>query len=182
EQLRKSAIMSLKNISHHDKKQIENKLAENLMNSTLWKQAETIGITMAQEFEWSTKPIIKEAWNNGKTICVPKCNPQNKQLTFYQLQDFNQLEIVYYNLLEPKPEETEEIVKSNIDLLVVPGIVFDKRGFRIGFGGGYYDRFLTDFSNKTVSIISTMQLRDHLPNDSFDIPVNHIITENGIVL
>src|SRR5699024_2258906 len=102
------------------------------MNSTLWKQAETIGITMAQEFEWSTKPIIKEAWNNGKTICVPKCNPQNKQLTFYQLQDFNQLEIVYYNLLEPKPEETEEIVKSNIDLLVVPGIVFDKRGFQIG--------------------------------------------------
>lgn len=167
-------------MSESVRKQNEQKLMEHLLESELWKQAAMIGITMAQAFEWNTKPIIEAAWDQGKKVCIPKCNPQEKKLTFYQLQNYDQLEVVYYNLLEPKPSETEKTEKMKIDLLIVPGIVFDKQGFRIGFGGGYYDRFLTDFANETVSLASTMQLVDHVPSESFDIPVKHIITENGM--
>ena len=179
-QLRKTTLEILKNISKRERNIIEQKLKKHLMNSDLWKQATTIGITMAKGFEWRTKPIIEEAWRQGKQVCVPKCDPEEKKLTFYQLQEYEQLEIVYYQLLEPNPEKTTKVEKSQIDLLIVPGIVFDEQGFRIGFGGGYYDRFLADFPNENVSLVSTQQLLDHVPSESFDIPVNHIITENGM--
>lgn len=171
----------LKNISERERKVIEKKLAKHLIKSNIWKRASIIGTTIAQGVEWDTKPIIEEAWRQGKRVCVPKCDPQKKQLNFYQLQDYDQLEVVYYKLLEPKPDKTKQVKKSQIDLLIVPGIVFDKQGFRIGFGGGYYDRFLSDFSNENVSLVSRLQLKDHVPSETYDIPVKHIITENGIL-
>lgn len=179
-QLRSSAIHILKDFSEEEKQKVTHKLTENLLSSSLWEQAKIIGITMAQGFEWDTKLIIEAAWNQNKIAAVPKCIPRERKLTFYQLKTYDQLEVVYYNLLEPKPEVSVRVDKTSIELLVVPGLCFDKKGFRIGFGGGYYDRFLADYPNETVSLIHTSQLVDEVPAKSFDIPVNHLITENGI--
>ncbi|WP_099158509.1 5-formyltetrahydrofolate cyclo-ligase [Virgibacillus ndiopensis] len=180
-QLRKSAIAKLKKIKENEKRAIEQKLKHYLTTSAAWENATTIGITVSQGFEWNTKPLIEEAWEQGKIVCVPKCEPKEKLLTFYQLKSYDQLEIVYYNLLEPKPKETKKVDKNDIDLLVVPGLVFAKNGIRIGFGGGYYDRYLTNFLNQTISLASIHQLVDSLPFESFDIPVNQLVTENGII-
>ncbi|GAB3051092.1 5-formyltetrahydrofolate cyclo-ligase [Virgibacillus ainsalahensis] len=180
-QLRKSAIAKLKSISVKEKQNLERLITNNLLHSTLWKDAHTIGITISQGFEWDTKQIIEAAWDQNKSVCVPKCNPQQKSLTFYQLDTYEQLEVVYYNLLEPKPEAKKRVEKLSIDLLVVPGLMFNTEGYRIGFGGGYYDRFLTDFTNETVSILSTDQLVNPLPSEIYDIPVNYLITEKGII-
>ncbi|MBP1971769.1 5-formyltetrahydrofolate cyclo-ligase [Virgibacillus natechei] len=179
-ELRKSAIAQLKNHSKSDKQAIEKKLTTHLVTSTLWKNANTIGITMAQGYEWETKLIIEHAWEQNKTICVPKCNPVDKKLTFYQLTSYDQLEIVYYNLKEPKPNRANEIGKAAIDLLIVPGLVFDKSGFRIGFGGGYYDRFLMDYPNETASLMHQNQIVEELPREEFDLPVHYLITDKGI--
>lgn len=178
---RKKAMKSLKNLPANDKEQIEQKLIEKLLDASIWKNAKTIGITLAQGFEWKTRPIIEAGWNEGKNICVPKCNPVNKALTFYELDSFEQLEVAFYNLLEPKPELTKKISKNAMELLVVPGILFDKNGYRIGFGGGYYDRFLVNYQHATASLCSTFQLVDQVPHDHYDIRVNHLITENGIL-
>lgn len=178
-QLRKSAIATLKNFSDEKRHAIEKRLREHLFTTDMWKAANTIGITVSQRFEWNTKPIIEVGWQQGKTMCVPKCIPQEKKLIFYRLDHFSQLEVVYSGLLEPKPEEATQIEKSHIDLLIVPGLLFDKKGFRVGFGGGYYDRFLTDFPNQTVSLMHSSQLVERVPSESFDIPVQQLITENG---
>ncbi|WP_373892819.1 5-formyltetrahydrofolate cyclo-ligase [Virgibacillus sp. CBA3643] len=179
-QLRKSTIAKLKNIPEEDKQAIERKLAERLVSSTLWNEADRVGITMSQGFEWDTTPIIEAAWEHNKIVCVPKCIPQEKKLTFYQLDSYDQLEVVYYNLLEPKPVETRKIDKAAIDLLIVPGLIFDKGGFRIGFGGGYYDRFLMDYPNETASLLHGSQLVEKVPTEEFDLAINHLITEDGI--
>ena len=100
-----------------------------------------------------------------------------KKTHFYQLDDFGQLEESYFQLLEPKTGETEKIDKFAIELLVVPGLVYDRRGYRIGFGGGYYDRFLADFHNETVSLAHKCQIVDKIQNEPFDIPVKHLIVE-----
>lgn len=181
-QIRSSAIQTLKNFSEDEKQKVEQKLTKNLLSSNLWNQAKTIGITMAQGFEWDTKMIIEAAWNQNKIIAVPKCSPSEKKLTFYQLKTFDQLEVVYYNLLEPKPEKSAIVDKTSIDLLVVPGLCFDEKGYRVGFGGGYYDRFLADYSNETVSLIHTSQLVNEVPSENFDIPVNHLITEKELYI
>lgn len=179
-QLRQATIKLLTDMSATEKKTAEQTLTAQLLESTLWKKATTIGITMAQKFEWDTKPIIEAAWRQNKTIAVPKCIPETRRLDFYTLTDFAQLETVYYDLLEPIPEQTIKIDKQEIDLLIVPGIVFDQRGYRIGFGGGYYDRFLTDFTGETASLVHTRQLMDRVPSESFDIPVKTLITDHGL--
>lgn len=178
-ELRKAMTDFLKKMPEREKRDIEEKILQNLLSSSLWKDARTIGVTVSQGFEWNTGPIIESGWEQGKTICVPKCMPKEKKLVFYELGDFDQLEKSYYNLLEPKTDKTTRVEKPQIDLLIVPGLVFDKNGYRIGFGGGYYDRFLADFPNKTVSLAHSGQIREGLPIDSYDIPVQHLITETG---
>jgi 5-formyltetrahydrofolate cyclo-ligase len=179
--LRTEAIHTLKNFPENEKKQVEKNFLTHLTASHIWKKARTIGITISQGFEWDTKPIIEAGWKSDKIIAAPKCAPKDKQLTFYRLNDYNQLETVYYNLLEPKPEETLKVQKQEIDVLIVPGLLFDKQGYRIGFGGGFYDRFLTDFPNTTISILHSSQFLEDMPREAFDIPVQYLITENGWV-
>lgn len=152
---------------------------EQLVSSEYWEKAHTIGITISQGLEWDTKPIIEKAWEDGKSVAVPKCLA-NKQMAFYLLDHFQQLEKGLYNIPEPNPDKTKKVEKKEIDLLIVPGVAYDIKGFRIGFGGGYYDRFLVDFPNETISILSHIQLTEQIPIESFDIPVRHIVTENKI--
>ncbi|WP_217490462.1 5-formyltetrahydrofolate cyclo-ligase [Lentibacillus jeotgali] len=180
-ELRSDIIEKLQSLSAAERNDIEQLLAENLLTSEIWKQSSVIGITISHGFEWNTKLIIEKAWENGKQICAPKCLPKERKMDFYRINSYDQLEVVYYNLQEPKPRETEKITKHHIDLLVVPGLLFDKQGYRIGFGGGYYDRFLTDFTNKKLSLAANMQVVDKIPAASFDIPVDDVITESGFL-
>lgn len=181
DELRKQIIQILTKLSEQEKNQIEEKLRYNLFHSTLWKEAETIAITMSQGFEWNTKPIIEEGWMQGKVIAVPKCFPKEKELIFYRLHSFHELETVYYNLLEPKPTEKNRLSKSSLDLIIVPGIVYDSNGYRIGFGGGYYDRFLSSFNGETISILSEKQLVESVPSEAHDIAVRHLVIEEGFI-
>lgn len=180
-ELRNDIIQRLNTLSDDERGKIEKELAANLVTSDGWKQAEAIGITISHGIEWNTKPIIETAWQEGKTVCAPKCLPEERQMDFYAFNRYDQLEKVYYQLWEPKPEETEKLTKRNIDLLVVPGLLFDRDGYRIGFGGGYYDRFLTDFPNRKLALASSKQIVEKLPTEPFDIPVDAIITESGFL-
>ncbi|WP_339231120.1 5-formyltetrahydrofolate cyclo-ligase [Oceanobacillus sp. FSL K6-2867] len=179
--LRKETINRLKSLSIDEKRKIEVKLMGKLLSSELWKYADTIGLTISQDFEWATGPIIEAGWKQNKKIVVPKCIPNEKQLHFYAINSFEQLESVYFNLLEPIPETKRFVAKKDIDLLIVPGLLFDKHGYRIGFGGGYYDRFLVDFSQKTASLCSFKQLVDRVPREKYDLPVHNIITEKEVI-
>lgn len=178
--LRKKMVEKLKSNSKEKKQKIEQSLVEHVIHSNLWNEAKTIGLTISKDFEWNTESLIRIAWEQGKTVAVPKCFPKSKKLVFYKMESYKQLENVYHDLWEPDPKKTIKIKSLSIDLLIVPGLLFDKFGFRIGFGGGYYDRFLTQFPNQTLSLTSRQQLCDELPADPFDIPVNNLITENGL--
>ncbi|UOQ93739.1 5-formyltetrahydrofolate cyclo-ligase [Halobacillus shinanisalinarum] len=167
----------LRSFSALEKGRIEESIHNQLFLSELWDRARVVAVTVSLPDEWSTKPIIEQAWAEGKKLVVPKCDPKSKTLTFYSLKSYDQLESVYFGLQEPNPAIAEAVSKEEIELLVVPGLIFDHKGFRIGFGGGFYDRFLTDFNGITVSLISKKQLTTQLPSEVFDIPVQHIITE-----
>lgn len=179
--LRKKTIEYLNTISFTEKQNIEQKLVHNLLNTPLWKNANVVGITVSQKYEWDTRMLIETAWKQGKQIVIPKCYPNEKEMMFYSFLSYSDLENVYMDLWEPKVTRLKKLVKKDIDLLVVPGLLFDRLGYRIGFGGGYYDRFLQSFPNITVSLTSDRQILTNLPHESFDIPVDYIITENGFV-
>ncbi|WP_102274565.1 5-formyltetrahydrofolate cyclo-ligase [Cytobacillus massiliigabonensis] len=151
-------------------------IAQLLFQDTLWKEANTIAVTISKSPEVDTYQIIRKAWEEGKRVVIPKCLPRNKEMVFRTLTKFNQLESVYYGLLEPIEAVTREVPAKEIDLIIVPGLAFSKNGYRIGFGGGYYDRYLAGFAGQTVSLAFTPQLVAELPIEEHDIPVNKIIT------
>ncbi|WP_226583041.1 5-formyltetrahydrofolate cyclo-ligase [Halobacillus litoralis] len=170
----------MQGFSLKDKQKIEASMYYHLFESDLWKAAGSVGVTLSQSHEWSTEPIIEEGWSAGKTIAVPKCLPKNKEMQFYQLDHFEQLERVYFGLREPKPETSQPVEKNQLDLLLVPGLLFDEKGYRIGYGGGYFDRFIEGYNGKTLMIASNHQKINELPFEEFDQRVEYILTETGI--
>ncbi|OES44368.1 5-formyltetrahydrofolate cyclo-ligase [Domibacillus iocasae] len=147
-----------------------------------WKQAKIIALTVSADFEVDTWQLIRFAWLNGKIVCVPKCSPDTKSMQFYQLERFSDLEKVYAGLYEPNPEKTTPIHSNELDLLVVPGLLFERKGFRIGFGGGYYDRFLSSYKGQTISLAFSIQLLEKLPVEKYDMPVQKIVTDKEIII
>lgn len=141
-----------------------------------------IGITLSMENEVNTYPIIEKAWEEGKKVVVPKCNKETRTMSFRQISNFDQLETVYMNLREPIPALTEEVNADEIDLQIVPGVAYTERGERIGYGGGYYDRYLMHYKGKTLSLAYSFQMVDHIPIEPFDKNIEKIITEKGTMV
>lgn len=179
--LRIEKLEQFRQLSMNRKTKIELKQQEQLFSSPLWSASRRIGITISTTDEWNTYPIIEKAWSQGKKVASPKCIAKTKEMDFYEWNGFDRIQTGYAGIMEPLPREADLIEASQIDLLIVPGVVFDFNGYRIGFGGGYYDRMLATFAGRTLSICSEMQLVDQVPKESFDLPVQMMITEKRII-
>jgi 5-formyltetrahydrofolate cyclo-ligase len=117
-----------------------------------------------------------------KKVCLPKV--QDGKIAFYQIDGLNDLKIGIYNINEPQP--TNDVKDEKIDTLIVPGIVFNKHGYRIGYGKGYYDRFLAQFSENGINIIGLgydFQIFNGLINfEPHDFKMTVLVTNNEIVV
>jgi 5-formyltetrahydrofolate cyclo-ligase len=169
-------IEELKKLSKPQYEQFSYELSHKLFADPIWLESTTIGITVSRYPEVDTFQIIRKAWEQQKRVVVPKCHPKDRTLSFHVLNQFTQLESVYYGLLEPIETNTLKVESEDIDLLIVPGLAYSMNGYRLGFGGGYYDRFLTGYQGNTISLAFPQQIVDELPIESHDIPVNKIIT------
>lgn len=179
--IRKQMREALANLSKPVYEHNSFKIASTLYEQSSWKEAEVVGITISNPPEVDTYQIIRKAWELGKKVAVPKCHPANKSLQFHVLTEFSQLESVFFGLFEPIEEKTLEIGSQAIDLLLVPGLAFTCQGYRLGFGGGYYDRFLRSYSGKTISLAFELQVIPEFPIEEHDIPVDQIITNNRVI-
>ncbi|MFA9559378.1 5-formyltetrahydrofolate cyclo-ligase [Evansella sp. AB-rgal1] len=180
--LREKVKKKLECISLAEKKERDNVIQQRLFSLPAWQAAKVVGVTISMEHEIDTYTIINHAWEEGKTVVVPKCIPKERKLLFYRITSFHQLEESYYGLKEPIPNKTEKYHPEDMDLLLVPGIVFDRRGYRIGHGGGYYDRFLHGKSMKTCSLCYDFQFVEVVPNENHDIPVQIIIKDTDLMI
>ncbi|MCP9311853.1 5-formyltetrahydrofolate cyclo-ligase [Liquorilactobacillus satsumensis] len=125
-------------------------LYEQLFALSCWKKAQTIGLTLSQKGEIDTKPLILQARLQHKRICLPRTLPQ-RQLQFFELQKTSKLEKSSFGIWQPALTE-RKVAKNALDLLIIPGLAFTAQGQRIGYGGGYYDRFLAGFAGDTVAL------------------------------
>lgn len=180
--LRKQIIEHMNSLSKERYTTLSEQIAFSLYEQKEWAEAKTIGITLSMENEVNTYPIIEKAWKEGKRVVVPKCNKETRTMSFRQISNFDQLETVYMNLREPIPALTEEVNADEIDLQIVPGVAYTERGERIGYGGGYYDRYLVHYKEKTLSLAYSFQMVEHIPVEPFDKNVEKIITEKGTMV
>ena len=140
-------------------------------------EANIIGITISNKPEVDTILLIEELWQLGKKVAVPKCHPKTRKMTFYAIESFAQLETVYMHLREPIPEKCELVDANEMDIILVPGVVFDRFGYRIGYGGGYYDRYVLNYKKgKLMSLLFDDQIVNRVPSEEHDCPVDIIVT------
>ena len=180
--LRKQIIEHMNSLSEEQYTTLSEQIAFSLYAQKEWAEAKTIGITLSMENEVNTYPIIEKAWEEGKKVVVPKCNKETRTMSFRKISNFDQLKTVYMNLREPIPELTEEVNADEIDLQIVPGVAYTERGERIGYGGGYYDRYLVHYKGKTLSLAYDFQMVKQIPVEPFDKNVEKIITEKGTMV
>lgn len=133
--------------------------------------------------EVDTHNIIKTLIKNGKNVFVPITDPKTKELYISKLESFEDLELGFYNILTPKRTKINLFDPEVLDLVLVPGLVFDKFGYRIGYGGGYYDKFLSqaNLRAQTIGLCYFIQIVDKLPVEEYDIPVDYILTEKKLM-
>ena len=145
-----------------------------LINNTEYKNAKRIGIVLSMTHEVDTYPIIETMLSDGKKVFVPNTNYKLKEMNFKQLLSLNRLEKDEKGLLYVN-DDTE--ITDQLDLIVVHGVAFRDDGYRIGYGGGYYDRFLSDSNANTISLIYDLQLTQ-FEIESHDQPVEKLIIFN----
>lgn len=149
-----------------------------LAESDLYKNADRIMFYISMADEVDTKTIINRAFADGKSVFVPKVISKTEmkacQLTGDECFEKSSLGVA-------EPENPVFADGKEMDLIFVPGIAFNSDGVRLGFGGGYYDRYLKDLSCNTVGLCYEVCLADDLVKDEYDVNVKYIITEKGIV-
>lgn len=158
------------------------RIIEILKATEEYKQARVIMCFVSFQDEVDTHPFIKEALAEGKKIYVPYIIREERVMVPAEILDFDQdLEPGYYGILSPREDSLRLKDKSEIDLVVTPGVLFDQRGYRIGYGAGFYDRFFSQLNPNVpkIAIAFSLQQADDVPTDEFDIPVDQLITENG---
>lgn len=179
----RSLILDKKSkLGRKDHELFSNIITEKILGSYLYKKSNTIMTFISFSNEVNTHNLIKESISNKKRIIVPITFPKTKEIRPSEISNFDELEIGFYNILTPKKEFVRLINPMEIELTIVPGLAFDRNGYRIGYGGGYYDRFLSLYPDIIkIGIAFDLQIVDSLPREEFDIPVDFIVTEKEII-
>ncbi|MDF2945699.1 MAG: 5-formyltetrahydrofolate cyclo-ligase [Bacillales bacterium] len=169
-------LNELKKLSIDFKNHYTQIIHNKLFATESWSNSKNISITLSTELEIDTYAIIRKAWEQGKNVSVPATDVLTKSMTFYNINSFDNLKTTKFGIKEPD-ENHEESKIENFDLIIVPGVYFNKRKYRIGYGGGYYDRFLPKVKATKISLAYDFQVDEIFVEDKFDYPVDTIITE-----
>ena len=176
-QILRRELLALRNaISLEDKRVWDAAINRAIMEHERFKQARNILAYYPIDSEPDIRPALERALRQGKRIYLPRCEPATREMAFHQARSLEGLQPGAYGIPEPEGNCALSIV--NCALCIVPGVAFDANGFRLGYGGGYYDRFLARHGDlRTLGVCYEVLLRDSLPGDATDIAVKRVITE-----
>lgn len=141
-------------------------------------QAGTVFCFVGTHTEIDTVPILEDAWKRGKRVCVPKCVGKGI-MNAYRISGMDDLETGSYGILEPG-EEADMIPPGEIDLALVPCLSCSRDGKRLGYGGGYYDRYLSQTAAPKAVLCRSRVMRENIPVDRYDVQMDMVICEAGM--
>lgn len=181
QKLRAESKLYRNELSSNEKAELDSKISVRLFNTWQYKSCEVLLTYVSTEIEVDTREIISRALADGKRVAVPRCVDNTRLMDFYFIKDFDDLEGGYMGVLEPIPEKCEKMTDFSKGLCIVPALMFDLYGYRLGYGKGYYDRFLSNFCGETLGICYNRCVREKLPHGKFDKCVERIITQSRII-
>jgi len=154
-------------------------IRDRLFNEEEFKRARVVMFYVSLQDEVDTLAMIDEALKAGKRIAVPVILKKENRLIAGEIHNrLEDLESQHFGIYQPRQDRVKEVPLDDIDLVVVPGVAFDRKNIRLGRGHGYYDRFLSGLPKrtKTIGLAFDFQVLEDLPQDPHDVPVSKIIT------
>ena len=154
---------------------LSDEIKNKVINTSIYKKAKSIFIFIGFGSEVNTIGIIKDALREGKEVYVPKI--ENRVMKVIRIKSLDTLKPGVFGILEPMDGKE---LKGNCDLIFMPGVAFTKNGCRLGYGGGYYDKYLAEYNTETlkIALAYSMQIVDFVPTESYDKKVDYIVTED----
>lgn len=180
--LREECLAARKALTAHERSELDGCITQKLLTTSEYEKASTVLTYVSVSSEISTRQFIKQALSDGKTVAVPRCLPQHR-LEFVAVTSLEQLMPAPFNLLEP-PKELPALTEDSIEasICIVPALLVDLKGYRLGYGAGFYDRFLSTYPGKKICLAYHSNLsKVLLPHTEFDVPVDMVITESNIL-
>lgn len=174
-ELRKKILQEMKALSQEQKQAMDRVLTERFLQHPFYQEVKTIATYLSFPHEFQTQELIKRMLKDGKKVLIPKTYPKGRME--FVVYDPKQLAKTSFGLLEPQGD-LEVVEPSQIDLIHVPGLAFTREGDRIGYGGGYYDRYLEHFAGHTMSTIYPCQVQE-FNFENHDIPVQEVLIYEG---
>ena len=159
----------------------DRKIFERVVSSGAYRDTDIVLTYVSTAIEVDTMAIIEQAFADKKRVAVPRCIDGTRDMEFYFIKSMDDLEKGTFGVLEPAPEKCVKAYAFEKALCIVPGLSFDMKGYRLGYGKGYYDRFLENYNFTKVGITYDETLVSLIPNDRYDIAVDYIVTQNGII-
>ena len=166
-------------LSPEEKATLDRAVAENVRRLKEYRPSKTLLIYMSTPIEVDTVQIIKNAWEDGKRVAVPRCIPDSRDMEFHYIDSLECLAPGTFSVLEPDPS-LPMVTDFSGCLMIVPGMQFDMKGYRIGYGKGYYDRYMVRFSGVSAGICYSDELRPFMKHGRFDRWVDIVVTDKRI--
>lgn len=161
-------------------------ITERLLASDLLCDCKTVLLYLSFRSEPDTHALLRQLNERGICTAVPRTDSKNHTMDAVGITDFADLKPGNYGILEPDPRGIASgrlpiLLKNSIDLILLPGLAFDCRGYRLGYGGGYYDRYLCGYRGKSAALAFSDCVTEKLPHDSHDMRIGAIVCENALI-
>ena len=182
QRLREEHLAAREVLSEQERSVLDNRITQKLLATSEYAEATTVLTYVSVSSEVSTRMFIESALRDGKTVAVPRCLPGHC-LEFVAIASLEQLVAAPFNLLEPPKDLSAlaEVQMSNA-ICIVPALLVDTKGYRLGYGAGFYDRFLSTYSGKKICLAYQQNLSwTMLPHTTFDVAVDEVITESDVL-
>ena len=157
------------------------RIVRRLTHLTVFRQARSVMTYVSKDNEVDTHRLIRCMLSRGKRVSVPCTNPSEKRIVPCLIRDFDELEPSTFGILEPKKGRIRPADPRELEVVLVPGIAFSPKGFRIGFGSGYFDRFLPQTGAYRIGLAFDFQVVDSVPLGEQDQPVHCVVTDQRVL-
>lgn len=162
-----------------NRSELSEMICNTLLETNIYRNCKSVFVYASADSEVETELIIKSAFSLGKKVAFPKCIDNNGNMKFYFINSLDELSEDMYGILAPVTH-TEAHFGDTSSLCIVPGLAFSSDGYRLGYGKGYYDRFLSEFKGVSIGLCYHDCVRAHIPTDKYDKKVNYLITDKRI--
>lgn len=175
--IRKQFLEKRETLAFSERMKKDERIRQRFLTLKEFQTARKVFFYASYRAEVDTFGLISSALNDTKRVALPKVFPEAREIRFFWIKDIDEVSPGYWGI--PEPMTDEEAFADEAELIVVPAIAYDRRGYRIGYGGGYYDRFLkkTPGHITTVGLAYDEQLIERIPTDEWDVPVKIVITD-----